>query len=567
MKLKYITMAAALALPILSIAQNVSFDTQDYKSLGVYDKFANSLFNQNKLAGNVSVVSNPNTTGNPSSKVLAFQRSRYASSLFGAKVTLSAPFNLDNTSPSSPKYVHVFMNKPVEGRTALILLGNRKEGNPEAEQWIVLSKNTVTANGWKDAVFPVYGSNGVRVTSLVIVPDCETRAVTDNDFMAYMDSIVVNTSGASRTVSTRVDYTLNFDEEGTKTGNNAGRYISTINFNGATSGNQTITVPSTVRNLLYDDMTATTELTAKPGEVVTPAINVNGNWQNGYVYIDYNQDGKFTPTLNTNYTIPAGSEIVTYSYIETVENTSGFKSDGSAVSGSNRNTMTCPAFTIPATTPSGRYRIRFKADWGSADPAGSTTSDANNFTQNCGTIVDALVNIHGDKQNIVLQTRNGDVFNAQGTDLGTEVEYGKALTVKLVPALGFKQAGFTLRHGYNLSSDSVSHSNKQWSEVIIPASAVAADGTYTIPAAYVDGDIMINAEFASATGVNTVKAVSGKVSAKAVKGGIQVKGNGPFVVVTVDGKTVAQGVVSGAKTLTLPVGAYLVNNKKVICKE
>lgn len=566
MKLKDITMFAAFSFSCLAAAQTVDFDTDDFAGVGVYDSWVGSPFNTGLLQGNVKVVDNPYKDDvNPSDKVLALQRSRYGGNVFGAKVTLSEPFDLDNTSPDSPKYVHFYINKPIEGRMAVLLLGNRKEGNPEASQILNVSTTNVPVDTWKDVIVPVYASNGVRITAIVIVPDCESREDLTEDFMTYIDSLEVNKSAVSRSAGKRTDYPLNYDEDAIKTGN-TGRHITSVTLSGATSGAQTLTPLAANYSRIYNDMTSSKEFVMMPGETLTPTFALEGNWQNSYIYIDYDQDGKFTPTLNANYTIPAGSEIVTYSYIETVENTSGFNSKGTAVSGGDRNNSVSPAFTIPASMPSGRYRIRFKTDWGSQDPGGSTTSTANNLLQNGGTVVDALVNIHADRQNIILQTRNGDVYSEQNTELGTTLPYAKALKIKLVPALGFKQNGFVLRHGYNLSGDSILHSNKQWSEKLIQASDIAADGTYTIPASLVDGDIMINAEFETLSAIGSALEKNA-LDVEPVKNGFTIKGeNQKFVVTSADGRSLASGIVRGVRIFELPAGIYLVNNKKVLVK-
>ena len=53
-------------------------------------------------------------------QVLGFQRSRYGSNTFGARIDLKQPFALTKET----KYVHVMIHKPKAGRTMLIGLGN-----------------------------------------------------------------------------------------------------------------------------------------------------------------------------------------------------------------------------------------------------------------------------------------------------------------------------------------------------------------------------------------------------------------------------------------------------------
>ena len=84
---KYILPAALLIVGLAAKAQTtISFDAEDYAKIGVYDQWAESPFRVGTLAGNAGVADNPDTSvdevlgtaPNPSAKVLAFQRSRFA---------------------------------------------------------------------------------------------------------------------------------------------------------------------------------------------------------------------------------------------------------------------------------------------------------------------------------------------------------------------------------------------------------------------------------------------------------------------------------------------------------
>ena len=100
---------ALCLLPSILLGQNIKFDSLDYKSLGVYDKWEHSPFRSGKLKGNWKIVDNPDTINNKSKKVLAFQRSRFASNIFGARIDLKNPLPLD----PSGKMVHVLINRPM----------------------------------------------------------------------------------------------------------------------------------------------------------------------------------------------------------------------------------------------------------------------------------------------------------------------------------------------------------------------------------------------------------------------------------------------------------------------
>lgn len=186
-------------------AQSVTFDGDDFRSLGVYDTWEESPFRLGRLEGNAAVVANPlkekdTTTGivaNPSAHVLAIQRSRFGSNTFGVRIDLAEPFEL----PTQTRYVHVLIHKPIEGRVMLIGLGKRRERagqSPETEQFWVLSSTAVTPGAWCDAVFAIKGSPGVDIHSLVVVPDCESPHRLSADFVAYVDEICLNDEAAPR---------------------------------------------------------------------------------------------------------------------------------------------------------------------------------------------------------------------------------------------------------------------------------------------------------------------------------------------------------------------------------
>ena len=494
---KYIGMAA-LTLPMAAAAQNISFETEDYKAIGVYDTWEESPFRNGpqKLRGNAKVVDNPQTdvddvlgyAPNATAKVLAVQRSRFGSNTFGARIDLKETFELTTRT----RYVHVYMLKPVEGRVMLVGLGKRRERagqSPEAEQFWVLSSTAVTPDTWCDAVFPIKGAGGIDIYSLVVVPDCESPHHLTQDFAAYIDEIEISDDPNPR--FRRGDYILNFEED--ETSAKADYYLKSVSLNGSADGNQTLEVGSRSPQLLYRPMLEKT-FTAKAGETLTPNFSYSAGWMNGYVYLDRGNDGKFEYALNDDYTIPEGSDIMTYSYVETVENTEGYKSDGSKVSGSARNFINPPAFTVPADLPNGYYRMRFKVDWGNVDPGGNTL-ESQSIKKNGGMIVDVRMNIHGDVCEVTQGQLNGDVLAADGTVLNKyQTPFGKPFTIKMSPAPGFTYEGIRVRHGYNLSGDSLVHSTPQYVDVYYPAYLFRGD-TLTLPAEVMDGEVRIEGYF------------------------------------------------------------------------
>lgn len=188
---------AALLLPLSAGAQQITFDTQDYKAVSVYDCWEQSPFRTGKLQGNASV----------SGGIAYLQRSRYGGNLFGLRVDLSQSFRLTK----EPRYVHVMINRPVsDSRVMLVTLGKRSERasqSIETEQTWSISNLPVAAGEWCDAVFPIQGfsspdrnENGIDIHSLVVMPDVCSRHE-GTDFVVSIDDIVINDSPQPRTLS------------------------------------------------------------------------------------------------------------------------------------------------------------------------------------------------------------------------------------------------------------------------------------------------------------------------------------------------------------------------------
>lgn len=506
MKKNYIYLTSlALAMPMAISAQNITgFEEQEgqenYTHLGVYDSWDESPFriqsgaNAPLLEGNVRILDNTiGDEANNTGKMLMVQRSRFASNMFGARIDLKETFELTTQT----KYVHVMIKKDRPGRVLLIGLGKRKDRagqSPETEQFWVQSSRTIEPGVWNDAVFAIKGNGGIDIHSLVVVPDCESTHNLQEDFLAYIDEIEVNNNSVPR--YQRGDYVLNIEENAVS--QKSGNYVNSIKLKSPSAGEQTITVGSASPQKIYRPL-LDKAFVAKAGETVTPTINFSTGWMNGYVYLDHGQDGVFSCELNDDYTAPEGSDLVSYYYIETVENQSGFNYKGEPVSGGNRNTIQTPAFKIPDNLEPGFYRMRFKVDWGNAD-AGGRVTETNSITTNGGSIVDVRLNIHTDKVHVTTEFRNGDVLTADGGVLsGSDVTFGKPLTIKMVPENGFKPDGIILKHGHNLQGDSLIHSTPQYSTIEIPAYAVDEEGLLTIPAELVDGDLHIIGNFKSVT--------------------------------------------------------------------
>ena len=481
----------------------IDFENQNYKSLGVYDTWHMSPFRSQNgqtaaLEGNVQVVSNIDknydeilkATPNASDNVLGFQRSRFGSNTFGARIDLKQPFALTKET----KYVHVMIHKPKAGRTMLIGLGkrtDRKGQSVDTEQFWELSTREVEPNKWVDAVFPVKGAGGIEIHSLVVVVDCEDTNGLKDDFLAYIDNIVVNNEAF--TTTNREDYPMNYNKDAKCSRTDRG-------LKGISLGDQIFSV--------YGDITTSTPaytylskqaFLAKPGETLNPAVQYKGIWMHSYVYLDLNNNGRFEPKVEGGQIVPnAGNELLAYSFLGGEDENSGFNSAGTEISGNGRNTLVMPEFTLPSDLQHGFYRMRYKVDWNSADAGGSIENN-NHILNNGGGAIDVRLNVHGDNVKIYQGALNGKVVAEDGTELnGISIPFGKPYTIKMKPEHGFNFSGLKVRHGYNLTGDSISHGTYQYVDELIPRERFNADGTFTLPAEMVDGDVSLEGIFIDA---------------------------------------------------------------------
>ncbi len=487
MKLRNIFALAALSLPAAAVAQTqIGFETEDYKALGVYDTWEASPFRTGVLKGNAGITANPftnveeiiGTQPNGSEKVLAVQRSRFGSNTFGARIDLKETFEL---TPET-KYLHVMVHRPYNGRIMVVGLGKRQDRqgqSPETEQFWAMSTTNVEGGRWQDVVLPIKGNGGIDIYSLVVVPDCESPHGYTGDAVCYIDNIEINDNPQSK--FSYAYYPIAFDKNQSYTRND--RKLNAIKFK-SSDGQKTATpqLPKNVFNYI-----TTTEFQAKAGEQVTVTFSYSGSWMHGYVYLDRDNDGKFSYTLNEDGTIPEGSDIMAFSYYE------GKNSTGAAVA--DANVLPPPAFTIPAGLENGYYRLRFKVDWDCIDPAGNISS-GNSILGNGGAIADIRLNIHGDFCNVNDANRNGEVLTADGEKLVKyQAPFGKPFTIKMNPEQGFEYAGIIVKHGYNLSGDSIIKDNLQWERIRISREEFNGNDEYTIPAELMNGDVEIEGLF------------------------------------------------------------------------
>ena len=481
-----------------SAQTTITFDSEDYKSISVYDQWEESPFRTGVLSGNAAVTANPDVAvdevmgvaPNPTGNVLALQRSRYGSNTFGVRIDLKEPIRMTKQL----QYIHIMAylkDKPADSRMMVIGLGKRVEdswnwqtGNEE-QFWAVTNTNVVPKNGWQDIVVGFKGfsyskeenaNSGIDIYSLVIVPDVRSPHADAADWVAYIDEIVVDNNPDKRFSTDK--YALTYDKDATTT-----RTDRSINSVGLVSSGVTYTSAAASRKV-YTDNTTVSVFSAKAGTTVQPTFNYTGSWMSAYVYVDWNNNGKFEYTINGNGTPAEGSEIVSYNAVQIGD--TWYKSDGTTTGNGNTIGSGVPSFTIPANTPAGLYRMRYKVDWNSLDPAGDAA-----IISNGGGYIDLMLDVHGDKVSVSASQLNGDIVLASDESAlqGYIANYAQPLTVKDIPAPGFIQYGFDLKYGYNVNAIEQldENGNPNWILVNVPQNAIAADGTYTIPAEYIRG--------------------------------------------------------------------------------
>ena len=392
------------------------------------------------------------------------------------------------------QYIHIMTylkDKPADSRLMVIGLGKRIEDSwnwqtgEEEQFWAVTNTNVASKDGWQDVVVSFKGfsysqeenaNSGIDIYSLVIVPDVRSPHADKADWVAYFDEIVIDNNPDKRFSTDK--YALIYDKDATIT-----RAERSINNVGLVSSGVTYTsVP--VKGKVYSDNTAVSVFSAKAGTKVQPTFDYTGAWMNAYVYVDWNKNGKFEYTVNEDGTPAADSEIVSYNALQIGD--TWYKSDGTTTANGNTIASGVPSFTIPADTPAGLYRMRYKVDWNCVDPAGGSTIIADG-----GGYVDLMLDVQGDKVTVSASQLNGDIVLASDESAlqGYVTDYAQPLTVKDIPAPGFMQNGFDLKYGYNVNAVEQldENGNPNWIMVNVPQSAIAADGTYTIPAEYMRG--------------------------------------------------------------------------------
>ena len=215
-------------------------------------------------------------------------------------------------------------------------------------------------------------------------------------------------------------YTVNFDKTAYHSRND--RVLSSFSLQQTGKDKQTVNVFAS--KAAYEDHTSSV-FNVEAGSELTASFNYSGQWMNGYVYIDRDNDGEFS--YKEGQWDQAGTDLVAYSFYTTLANPkvndgNGYNSTGASVSGDDRSNVNPPSFTAP--TEPGTYRIRFKIDWNCILPGGS-----NDILSDGGGVWDATLNVVAVEPEVKEEKSFTDAISMVVGDMSEEVGQAK-VTIK-----------------------------------------------------------------------------------------------------------------------------------------
>ena len=215
-------------------------------------------------------------------------------------------------------------------------------------------------------------------------------------------------------------YTVNFDKTAYHSRND--RVLSSFSLQQTGKDKQTVNVFAS--KAAYEDHTSSV-FNVEAGSELTASFNYSGQWMNGYVYIDRDNDGEFS--YKEGQWDQAGTDLVAYSFYSTLANPkvndgNGYNSTGASVSGNDRSNVNPPVFTAP--TEPGTYRIRFKIDWNCILPGGSS-----DILSDGGGVWDATLNVVAAKPEVKEEKSFTDAISMVVGDM-SEVAGQAQVTIK-----------------------------------------------------------------------------------------------------------------------------------------
>jgi len=221
-----------------------------------------------------------------------------------------------------------------------------------------------------------------------------------------------STGGGETGGETKEKYTVNFDKTAYHSRND--RVLSGFSLQQTGKDKQTVNVFAS--RAAYEDHTSSV-FNVEAGSELTASFNYSGQWMNGYIYIDRDNDGEFS--YKEGQWDQAGTDLVAYSFYTTLANPkvndgNGYNSTGASVSGDDRSNVNPPSFTAP--TEPGTYRIRFKIDWNCILPGGS-----NDILSDGGGVWDATLKVVAAEPTVKEEKSFTDAISMVVGDMSEEV--------------------------------------------------------------------------------------------------------------------------------------------------
>ena len=297
-------------------------------------------------------------------------------------------------------------------------------------------------------------------------------------------------------------YPVNVGPDVTNTNKND-RQIASITLQGELGAKQTITVPAGKK--VYNDMTSVSGGTfhIKAGQSAIPRFVGEMSWMHSYIFLDYGNDGQF----NVESVNSAADDLVSF-----------FHFGGEAP---RHNAL--QNFTVPSTP--GTYRMRYLIYWNNSadrtiatpDPAGTTTMGGNG---------DIVVDVNLEVEALVATFLDANGDELSGASYENAPVYGQAFTFsvpqksKYTPTVTAKCGeGFTEEqtsenytwYTYTAWTSSTSSTSsfiaKNWENVT--GITNNGDGTFTIPANQVKGDLQIQVTYTRNPSFTAAQAAAG----------------------------------------------------------
>ncbi len=275
----------------------------------------------------------------------------------------------------------------------------------------------------ENGTFEIRKGNEAITTGTQVLSGTTLTVVANPNDGYELDAITVNgdeISGTSFTVTGETTVVVTFKEREavleycTYDGNSthSERYLNSLSISGGESAFTISSIQGSIRLPIYHDKTANV-FEVQAGSTVTASANWSGAWMHGYLYIDYDRNGEFSDNETSGTYAPfkgdrTGSELATFSAYQ-LSDESYVNSAGTTVGG-DVGPSNLPAFTIPATTPTGNYRARYVVAWSSLDPCGYS-----DIKTHGGCIVDFTIKVIGDPNAVEgLESNSIQLYYADG---------------------------------------------------------------------------------------------------------------------------------------------------------